>query len=268
MFLLTQEDQNYLIDAVDRASDQIRSIYKSFRGEITFKSDSSPVTQADLLANAILVSSLGQRWPRIPILSEESQVQLGSDPELYWAVDPLDGTKEFINGNGQFTVNVALIEKGVPIFGVVAAPAMDILYSGGSAVGSARKRVQGIWMLMPQSPLEPQWDDYQHALRVVASRSHPSPDLSAWLKQYPNHQLIEVGSSLKLCFVAEGLADCYPRLGRTCIWDIAAGHAILKSLGGELWLWPRTPAPAALRYEHPSDPYNRHFIALGRAVSV
>ncbi len=261
MFIRPLEDIDYLVELVDRASKAIMAIYDS-KQEIHFKHDQSPVTQADLVADKILCEGLISRWPDAWILSEESSSMSQRCAEaLFWAIDPLDGTKEFIKKNGEFTVNVALIEDGQPILGVVAAPAKNTLYIGW--VGHyAKKRVQGVWQTMTMSWSEPNWEDTEQKLRVATSRSHPSIELDEWLKTYPNHQASTFGSSLKICAVAEGLVDCYPRLGRTCYWDIAAGHAILKSVGGNIWQWP-IQSRIPLRYDHVNSPFNEFFIATG-----
>lgn len=256
----SQEDLEFLVSVTDTASAVILDIYESDFSVIK-KADCSPLTDADLLANEIFIEALRERWPAIPILSEESNSRMSSEATTYWALDPLDGTKEFINKNGQFTVNLALIQSGVPIFGLVAAPAIDLLYIGGAQLG-VKRRSKGLWLDLPEIPIEPDWSDSSLNLRVAASRSHPSDDLLNWLKLYPNHELYELGSSLKLCQLLENKVDCYPRLGPTSIWDIAAGHALLKALGGEIWVWP-IEQRIALRYPEPSEFLNPSFIAVG-----
>jgi len=258
----SQDELDYIIGAVDQAAKAIFNIYAT-DFSVAHKEDESPVTQADLVANTILIQALSQRWPSISILSEESieLISPGESFDCYWAIDPLDGTKEFIQKNGQFTINVALIESGIPTFGIVAAPAMDLLYVGQIGKG-VQKRRQSHWKEVDTISVEPDWSNTLQPIKVVASRSHPSPSLNAWLTQYPNHELYEVGSSLKLCQVAEGKADCYPRLAPTCIWDIAAGHAILSAVGGDVWVWPienRIP----LRYLDPNKTVNPSFMAAG-----
>ena len=263
--MFSQDEVDFIIAAIDQASKTILEIYAT-DFSVAHKEDQSPVTQADLLANTILIQALSQRWPNIPILSEESTEPFSQNDsfDCYWAVDPLDGTKEFIQKNGQFTINVALIDRVRPIFGIVAAPAIDLLYVG--QIGSGvQKRHGSNWSELDTILAEPDWSNHQLPIRVVASRSHPSPSLNSWLTQYPNHELYEVGSSLKLCQVAEGRADCYPRLAPTCIWDIAAGHAILSAMGGEVWVWPienRIP----LRYLDPNKTLNPSFIATGTLI--
>jgi 3'(2'), 5'-bisphosphate nucleotidase len=254
-------DLDYLINTIDQASQAVMQIYAS-EVLVEYKCDSSPVTLADIQANDILVNSIQQRWPQIPLLTEEASSELDSSVSTYWAIDPLDGTKEFISKNGQFTVNIALVSEGVPVVGLVAAPALHVMYAGYQG-GGVKKRVGSVWSQLDSVNSEPNWSDYDQILKVAASRSHPSPELTEWLRNYPHHQLYEFGSSLKLCQVLDGEVDCYPRLGPTSIWDIAAGHALLKILGGELWIWP-IEERQALRYSDVSNVLNPNFIAVGR----
>ena len=220
------------------------------------------------MANKILVKGLKARWPTIPILSEEGAdyFEEGEEPEYYWAVDPLDGTKEFIKRNDEFTVNVALIYLGSPILGIVFAPALDSLYLGYRDHDSrclkdrsiAKKRSQGKWQQIAVS--SENLLNLKRPTRIVASRSHPSPQLQSWLKQYPNHELLEVGSSLKFCYVAEGRADLYPRLGATCIWDTAAGHAVVIAAGGIV----KGIDHVNLNYSKPNQLTNPSFLASNK----
>ena len=231
----------------------------------TTKADQSPLTKADLIANHILVKGLRAYWPTIPILSEEGADSFGinQEYEYYWAVDPLDGTKEFIKRNGEFTVNVALIYLGNPILGVVFAPALDNLYVGcvKSKIVSildtpyAKKLSHGQWQQIAVA--SEYLSSLNRLVRIVASRSHSSAQLQSWIKQYPNHELLEVGSSLKFCYVAEGKADLYPRLGPTCIWDTAAGHAVVLAAGGVVM----DMNDQGLKYLRPEQVINPNFLA-------
>ena len=222
-----------LLDAVIKISRSagaaIMQIYAtdfSVRG----KEDSSPVTEADEKAEAVILAALRELTPDIPIVAEEA-VAAGEKVEpgdIFWLVDPLDGTKEFVNRNGEFTVNIALIEKGVPVLGVVFAPAIDRLFAGASGQGAhleeggSRRIIQ-----VRQVP--------DVGYTVVASRSHSDPEeLTTFLGDKPIAELRNAGSSLKICLVAAGEADLYPRLGRTMEWDIAAGHAVVDAAGGHL----------------------------------
>lgn len=206
---------------------------------IQHKADDSPVTQADLAAQHCIVERLQQFHPEIPIISEEAPLPPWVERqnwEYFWLVDPLDGTKEFIQRNGEFTVNIALIAQGVPIFGVIAVPAQDTLYVGCQSQGSWRYRA-GQW-----EPLQCQRKPLQGPLRLVCSRSHPSEALQTWEAAHHIVERVPVGSSLKFCRVAEGQADVYVRFHAIREWDVAAGDAIYRyASAGE-------PHPSALKY--------------------
>lgn len=196
------------------------------------KTDGSPVTEADRRAHAIIAAALADRWPETPILSEEGKdipYDERSGWERFWLVDPLDGTKEFIRGLDEFTVNIALIERGRPILGVVYAPAKDVMYSAslesGATVQEGEASPRPIHVLPP---------DAGEGLVVVVSRSHASPELEDYLSGLQVRERIPSGSSLKLCAVAEGHAHLYPRLGPTSEWDIGAGQAVVEAAGGEV----------------------------------
>lgn len=217
-----------------------------------YKQDDSPLTQADLASHQALVrgiSDWGNPWP---VLSEEAGLapwEQRRQWQRYWLLDPVDGTKEFIAENGEFTINIALIEQGVPLLGVVVAPALGKLYSGGRDLGAWLEDDSGLRAISGgQCGAVP---------RVVTSRSHPSAELAQWLSRYPKVSLIEVGSSLKLCLLAEGKADLYPRLGPTSEWDIAAAQAVLEGAGGSV----RTLDDQPLGYNGKASVLNPHFIA-------
>jgi 3'(2'), 5'-bisphosphate nucleotidase len=231
------------------------------------KNDSSPLTTADLASNEVLVKGLQTQWPHIPVLSEESVNTFaeGEQPKFYWAVDPLDGTKEFIKGNGEFTVNIALVVNGKPQVGVVGAPALGLMYVGafGDACdfdAHAKKRDDNGWKRIQVSGVSVDRLGDQ-ALRVAMSRSHPSAELAKWLEQFRAADGRDIGSSLKFCLVAEGAVDVYPRLGPTCIWDTAAGHALVQAAGGVVKQWDGSP----LLYSEPAKTLNPFFIAWGHA---
>ena len=207
----------------------IMEIYRS-DFEVRGKQDASPVTEADEKAEHLILERLGTLQSQFPVVSEEAAAA-GFVPEMgqcFWLVDPLDGTKEFIQRNGEFTVNIALIDNGIPVLGVVFAPALDRMYAGAIGLGAwleVRGKRQAIeCRSIPEDGLD-----------VVASRSHGDADA---LDQFLNGRLVRsrksAGSSLKICLVAEGEADLYPRLGRTMEWDIAAGHAVLVAAGGQI----------------------------------
>jgi len=222
------------------------------------KDDASPVTEADERAEAHILAALRQLAPQFPIVAEE-EVAAGRIPEVgraFWLVDPLDGTKEFINHNDEFTVNIALVEDGAPTLGVVLAPALGRLFAGDVAAGGAsvedeRGRRSIRCRTVPAD-----------GLTVVASRSHgDAAALDAFLAGRKVASIRGAGSSLKLCVIAAGEADLYPRLGRTMEWDIAAGHAVLAAAGGSV----ETLAGAPLRYGKAGFE-NPHFVARGLAA--
>ena len=200
------------------------------------KTDASPVTEADERAEAIILKGLAKHFPDIPILAEES-VAAGRIPEVslqFFLVDPLDGTKEFISRNGEFTVNIALIQNGTVASGVVYAPAIDTLYWGEIGQGSAKATIT------PDQELPSTWKKIavrslpSAGATVLASRSHRDAATDAFLATVKVAELIGAGSSLKFCTIAEGKADLYPRFGRTMEWDTAAGHAVLAAAGGSV----------------------------------
>lgn len=218
------------------------------------KEDASPVTQADERAEALIVPALAALLPGVPIVAEEA-VAKGQVPEVgarFWLVDPLDGTKEFVSRNGEFTVNIALVENGVPVLGVVLAPAIGRLFAGAADLGARVEDTQGRRAIACRAtPAE--------GLTVVASRSHgDAAALDAFLAGRKVASLASAGSSLKLCLVAAGEADLYPRLGRTMEWDIAAGHAVVLAAGGAVRRLDGTP----LTYGKPGFD-NPHFYAAG-----
>lgn len=220
--------------------------------DVQGKSDQSPVTQADLLAEAVILPALARLDPTIPIVAEEA-VAAGKAPVVggrFWLVDPLDGTREFVSRNGEFTVNIALIDDGVPVLGVVFAPALERLFAGAAGHGAWVEDGQGRRAIHCRAvPAQ--------GLTVVASRSHGDDQaLAAFLVGRKVASVVQAGSSLKLCLLAAGEADLYPRLGRTMEWDIAAGHAVLLAAGGAL----RGLDGQALRYGKPGFE-NPHFVA-------
>ena len=212
------------------------------------KTDESPLTAADLAANAIVCEALHELDPQTLVISEETVCELDTLPRRFWLVDPLDGTREFVAGNGEYTVNVALIEDGVPVLGVVHAPARGVTYAAARGAGATRT-VTGRALAHANEGRAGETQAI-HArtggpLTVVASRSHPSPSLAAFLAALPPHDAVELGSSLKLCLVADGTAQLYPRLGPTCWWDTAAAHAVVLEAGA----YVATLDGAPLRYD-------------------
>lgn len=218
------------------------------------KSDASPVTEADEAAERVILRGLAALAPDIPVVAEE-EVAAGRVPQVgrrFWLVDPLDGTKEFISRNGEFTVNIALVEDGQPVLGAVFAPALGRLFLGRVGVGAWVEDAAGRRAIACRRPPEA-------GLTVVASRSHGDAEaLAGFLAGRRVADQRNAGSSLKLCLVAAGEADVYPRLGRTMEWDIAAGHAVLAAAGGRV----ETLAGAPLAYGKPGFD-NPHFAAWG-----
>lgn len=223
--------------------------------EITIKEDKTPVTDADRASHEIILSGLNKHFPGIPVVSEEGEIPpraARATWNLFWLVDPLDGTKEFINRNGEFTVNVALIEGARPVFGIVSAPALGVTYMGGPVRGSCKITGETGEPIAARVSRR----DAKTGLTVVKSRSHPSEKLEAYLAGKNITGQMDVGSSLKFCMVAEGRADLYARFGPTMEWDTAAGHAVLLGAGGRVI----TPGGYPLAYNK-EDLRNGPFIA-------
>ncbi|MEM8978721.1 MAG: 3'(2'),5'-bisphosphate nucleotidase CysQ [Pseudomonadota bacterium] len=210
-----------------QAGAAIMEIYQSEDFGVEAKSDDSPVTKADKAADAIILAGLKSAFPDVLIVTEEEAGTHSQTAASFIIVDPLDGTKEFINRRGEFTVNIALVENGTPTRGVVYAPALDRMFLT-TAEGKAVEIVGG-----ESKPLSVATPD-PSALRVVASKSHRDAATDAYISQYSVGDLKSAGSSLKFCLLATGEADLYPRLGRTMEWDIAAGHAVLSAAGGDV----------------------------------
>ena len=222
-----------LASVTDLAADAgkaIMEIYDHAACEVVAKADDSPLTAADLASNHAIVSGLRKLTPEWPVLSEESEntpYESRRDWGIFWLVDPLDGTKEFLKRNGEFTVNIALVEQGSPILGVVYAPAIGKLYFAARGVG-AFKQERG-----ETSPIRVRRESVQ-ATRIIVSRSHGTDVTEHFTKQYGKCEFLSMGSSLKFCLVAEGAADLYPRNGPTMEWDTAAAHCILDQAGGSV----------------------------------
>ena len=275
-----------------RAGQEILAVYASdftVRG----KADASPVTEADTRAERIILEGLGECAPDIPVVAEESAAageipNIGGEP--FFLVDPLDGTREFIGRNGEFTVNVALIEDGRPTVGVVHLPALDeTFWTAGDGVAWRARGGGAGWIGQATSPTRflsgcrpGRWRGRSHRLRhrrrhdrhggadrlpqtrcdgglvAIASRSHRDPETARYLERFEIAEIVSAGSSLKFCRIAEGAADLYPRLGRTMEWDVAAGHAILSAAGGSV----ETMDGAPLTYGKPGFD-NPRFVARG-----
>jgi len=229
---------------------------------VTEKNDASPVTEADKLGEEIIVSGLKKLAPTIPILAEEAASE-GNIPELgdeFFLVDPLDGTREFINRTGEFTVNIALIRHNTPVIGVVYAPAIGKIF-GGSSAGAFVAKTDDKGAMLEQKPIKTRPVPAQ-GLTAVASRSHRSKETDDFLKTLNVADFAAAGSSLKFCLIAEGIADVYPRLGRTMEWDTGAGQAVLEAAGGRVTVFGCNDI---LRYRKEERSYdNPHFIAWGQ----
>jgi len=229
----TTLDIEFLIETAHVAGAEIMEVYAG-HVEVERKDDASPVTAADLRSHEVIVERLRQANPQIPILSEENAEQASYEVRKHWRecwlVDPLDGTKEFLKRNGQFTINIGLVQDSRPAWGLVYAPALDRLYFGGGKLGAFKVECGGMPCRLP----EPGAADRTWRV-VVASLSHPSPAMDAYVaeqrRQHDDVRFLAVGSALKLCLVAEGRADVYPRFGPTMEWDTAAAHAIVNAAG-------------------------------------
>ena len=237
----------------ERAGAAIMRIYDA-GFTVQHKDDDSPLTQADLESQRLILEGLKRLTPDIPILSEESAAAPWDARQSWrelWVVDPLDGTREFIKRNGEFTVNIALVVDHEPKLGLVAAPAQGITFWGIAGVGAFSRPHGGeahrIQTTAPQQPL-----------RVVGSRSHPSPQTAAYLARLGPHVISAVGSSLKFCLLAEGKADLYPRFGATSEWDTAAGQAVLEAAGGHVTRIDGHP----MRYNCRESLINGDFVAF------
>jgi 3'(2'), 5'-bisphosphate nucleotidase len=225
-----------IIEIANLAGKAILEIYqKDF--SVEYKDDKSPLTEADKVSNEIIVDALKELTPEIPIISEENKLidyEVRKSWKKCWLVDPIDGTKEFIKKNGEFTVNIALIENGNPILSVVGVPAQNIIFYAEHGKGAFKIENNITTKLMATTVSE-------DTIRIVGSRSHQTPELIAFVEEqkekYPNVEFVAAGSSLKFCLIADGKADIYPRLGPTMEWDTAAGHLVATEAGTEVVIW-------------------------------
>ena len=258
-----------VLDLAKSAGERIMDVYADMLATsperttalVSHKDDGSPLTRADLLAHQVIAQGLAALTPQIAVVSEEDAKSLVHrlPTGTFWLIDPLDGTKEFLARNGEFTVNVALIQNGATVFGVVLAPALGQSYWGGVGLGAFRsigQRVETIQVTPPGKRM-------QQPLRVVASKSHMNAQTVEFINRLGPHQLIQAGSSLKFCRVAEGAADVYPRLGPTCEWDTAAAQAIVEAAGGSVCALDGS----TLRYGKP-ELLNAHFVASSAPVAT
>ncbi len=255
---MNTEYMQHVVQIAHRAGAAIMGVYRSGEAGQTSKADDSPLTLADLAAHRIIVDELSRLTPEIPILSEEAAdvaYPVRSQWTRYWLVDPLDGTREFIKRNGEFTVNIALVEQGAPVLGVVYAPVPDVCYYGARGARAFMQRGN-----LAAQPIAVQPHAAGEPIKVVASRSHRDARIEALLEQLGDYRCISMGSSLKFCLVAEGEAHLYPRLGPTMEWDTAAAHAVVNAAGGIVC----NLAGEALRYNK-IDLHNPDFLVLPAA---
>ncbi|CAA6827555.1 MAG: 3'(2'),5'-bisphosphate nucleotidase (EC [uncultured Sulfurovum sp.] len=227
--MLEKVDLEKVVTIAREAASAIMEIYqKDF--SVEYKFDDSPLTEADLKSNEIICNALMALYPNIPILSEENKTVAYEERKLwecFWLIDPIDGTKEFIKKNDEFTINIALIKKGIPVLGVVFAPAIDEMYVAKKGEGAFKN---GVKLPLIQN------NNLKEKIFVVASKSHLSLETQEFIDSLESKSIEQVskGSSLKLCMVAEGVADIYPRLASTMEWDTAAAHAIVLESGKEV----------------------------------
>ena len=255
---MTENDLGIFAEAIAEiaveAGKAILDIYEQ-DFEVVIKDDESPLTQADLASNRIICDALALLTPDIPVLSEESSdidYDVRSEWFQYWLIDPLDGTKEFINRNGEFTVNIALIRFHKPVLGVVHVPVTGVTYTGLVGKWASRhapgKEMEHISIRQPCAD----------PVVVVGSRSHANPRLLEFLARLGDYELVSMGSSLKFCLLAEGKADFYPRLGPTSEWDTAAAHAVVLAAGGQIVTLDGEP----LKYNTKNSLLNPEFLVI------
>jgi 3'(2'), 5'-bisphosphate nucleotidase len=236
------------IKASQKAGEAILKIYHSKDFGVEFKGDNSPLTKADQAANEVIVSYLEKTG--FPILSEEGKTisyEERKNWEFFWMVDPLDGTKEFIKKNGEFTVNIALIHQKIPVIGVVYSPVLEWMYWGNNEEG-AWKRVKN------EKPVSLKKSVLSEVKTIVASRSHLSIETQKFIDQFPGAEVISMGSSLKFMLVADGEAQVYPRFAPTMEWDTAAAHGVILARGGEVLQWPEN-TPLIYNKENLMNPW-------------
>lgn len=235
------------------AGKAILEIYNSADFGVEMKGDKSPLTKADQAAHHVIVGFLEKTG--LPILSEEGKdipYEIRKDWEFFWMVDPLDGTKEFIKKNGEFTVNIALIHQEKPVLGVVYAPVLEWLYWGNQEEGAWKQEADS-------EPFQLQKQEGSEIKTIVASRSHLSPETQEFIDQYPGVEVLSMGSSLKFMLVAEGKAQVYPRFAPTMEWDTAAAQGVIEALGGEVLVYPEKQV---MKYNR-EDMLNSWFLVMG-----
>lgn len=246
-----------LLDIAKNAGDAILAIYNQDFA-VEQKADDSPLTAADLASHRTITQALGELDPDTPVLSEEGAdipFEQRQQWSRYWLIDPLDGTREFVKRNGEFTVNIALIENGVPTLGVVHVPVSGVSYVGIVGKGAWKIDANGDRIEITVNAR------LKSPVKVAGSRSHAGDSLKRFLERLGSHEIVSMGSSLKLCLVAEGAADVYPRLGPTSEWDTAAAQAVVEAAGGRVTDTELQP----LRYNTKESLLNPHFLVFGDA---
>ncbi|MDJ0812314.1 MAG: 3'(2'),5'-bisphosphate nucleotidase CysQ [Woeseiaceae bacterium] len=245
---------NPIVDLATSAGHAILEVYAT-DFDVQEKGDESPLTQADLASHRCIVAGLRSLTPDIPIISEEEglpEFAERSQWPRYWLIDPLDGTKEFVNRNGEFTVNIAFIDNGRPLLGVVHVPVHEKTYIGCEGHGSELRTADGTTAIRVSAAS-------RSPVRIVGSRSHRGSSLDAFLARVGETDMVPMGSSLKFCVVAEGGADIYPRLGPTSEWDTAAAQAVVEQAGGKVLELDGKP----LSYNQKEDILNPYFVVIG-----
>jgi 3'(2'), 5'-bisphosphate nucleotidase len=234
--MLKRIDIQKINSIAKKAGDEIMRIYQQ-DFDVDYKKDNSPLTKADIHSNEVIIKNLENLYPDIPILSEENKeipYEIRKNWEYFWLIDPLDGTKEFVKKNGEFTVNIALIYKNIPVLGAIYAPALNLLYYAQKEKGAYKQEKNKKPQRLPI---------YNHTdngiLKVIVSKSHYNQETKEFVNNLKNQykktiEFIHIGSSLKLCLIAEGKADIYPRLAPTMEWDTAAGQVIVEQAGGKV----------------------------------
>lgn len=254
-----QEQLQTLCNIAQAAGQEIMAVYDQ-GGEVWQKEDASPLTEADLRADAVIRKGLEAAFPGMFILSEESRSAGTETPDTFFLVDPLDGTKEFLKRNGEFTVNIALVQHGVPTTGVVFAPALGELFYAALGLGAWLQTARGAAQALQVAP----WLSTQ-PLRVIGSRSHGGDKLAAWLATLScEHSFVAAGSSLKFCRIAQGQADIYPRFGLTSQWDTAAAQCVLVVAGGAVYDLAGEPVQYGLQ----RPLLNPEFVAVGDKAAL
>jgi len=249
-------DMKKIITIAKKAGEKIMQIYaKDFSIEV--KEDQSPLTEADLTSHHLICDELSQLYPDIPILSEESADSFKLDDEnaCFWCVDPLDGTKEFIKKNDEFTINIALVQNQLPILGVIGVPAKSVVYAAIKGEGAFKQQEGNELQKIHVKPQDPD------LLTFAVSRSHLDDQTKAMVEEN-NAEMLQAGSALKLAYVAEGLVDVYPRFGPTMLWDVAAGQCVIEEAGGQV-LWAENQQPMTYNINHMK---NESFIAMNEIL--